>query len=132
MKRIFMALALCVAVSCTNKSEVAQNGAQSFLDAFLANDFNTAAACCTEGFQEEFNAATESYRNLDGPIKALLQEECSRYKAEITSVRRVNESDTFLVNYNIVHIAADSLQMKKGAINSTLVVVEGKVDKINR
>lgn len=127
-----MTLALCAAVSCTSKTDRAREGAQNFLDAFLANDFNAAAACCTEGFQGDFNATTESYRNLDGQIKAFLQEECSRYRAEIASVERVNESDTFLVNYNIVYISPDSLQMKKGTINSTLTVVDGKVDKINR
>lgn len=130
MKKILMALALCTAVSCTSKSDRAQQGAQNFLDAFLANDYNAAADCCTDGFQVDFNSVTESFKNLDEPIRAILSAECAGYKAEISSVERVAKSDTFIVNYSIVPVVLDSTKMKKGTINSTLVVVDGKVDKL--
>lgn len=133
MKKIFLALALCAAVSCSNKANQAQECAQNFLDAFLANDFETAVESCSENFRPGFSATIDNFRNLDESIKEIIRSECAKYRAEITSVERINESDTFQVAYTIVKVQPDTLsKIKEGAINSTLMVVGGKVEQLNR
>ena len=132
MKKLLLAVAVTLAVGCTDKANQAQESAQQFLDAFLANEYDTAAKLCTEDFKEEFVKATEDYRNLSDDIKAIITQQCSSYKAVVTSVGRVNSSDTFVVNYNIVKPAADSAAFEKGIISSSLKVVEGKVQQLNK
>ena len=87
---------------------------------------------CSEDFKEEFAKATEDYRNLRDDIKSIITQQCSSYRAVVTSVERVNSSDTFVVNYNIVKPAADSTAFEKGIISSSLKVVEGKVQQLNK
>ncbi len=132
MKKLLLVVAVTLAVGCANKTNQAQECAQQFLDAFLANEYDAAAKMCSDDFQVNFAKATEDYRNLSDDIKTLLVEQCSSYKAVITSVERVNSSDTFVVNYNIVKPAVDSAAFEKGIISSSLKVVDGKVHQLNK
>lgn len=76
----------------------------------------------------------EDFSKLDDSVKILLKEQCSQLKAEVVSVERVNESDTFSVNYNIVRVCPDSsgVAAEQGLITSTLKVVDGKVASLNK
>ena len=132
MKKLLLVVAITLAMGCSNKEEQAQVCAQQFLDAFLANEYDSAAKLCTDDFKDEFTRATEDYRNLSDDIKALLVEQCNSYKAVVTSVERINSSDTFVVNYNIVKPAADSAAFEKGIISSSLKIVDGKVQQLNK
>ena len=132
MKKLLLVVAAALAVGCTNKTNQAQECAQQFLDAFLANEYDAAAKLCSDDFQVDFAKATEDYRNMSEDIKALLVEQCNSYKAVITSVERINSSDTFVVNYNIVKPAADSSAFEKGLISSSLKIVEGKVQQLDK
>lgn len=132
MKKLLLAVAVTLAVGCTDKTNQAQESAQQFLDAFLANDYDAAAKLCSEDFKVDFAKATEDFRNLGDDIKAIVAQQCSSYKAVVTSVERVNSSDTFVVNYNIVKPAVDSTAFEKGIISSSLKIVEGKVQQLNK
>ena len=134
MKRLLTIVAVCLLASCTGKADKAQSCAQGFLDAFLSNDFNSAASYCTDDFNIDFNQAMEDFSKLDDSVKILLKEQCSQLKAEVVSVERVNESDTFSVNYNIVSVCPDSsgVAAEQGLITSTLKVVDGKVASLNK
>ena len=132
MKKLLLVVAVTLAVGCTNKANQAQECAQQFLDAFLANEYDAAAKLCSEDFQVDFIKATDDYRNLSDDVKQLLVEQCSSYKAVVTSVERINSSDTFVVNYNIVKPAVDSAAFEKGIISSSLKIVEGKVQQLNK
>ena len=63
----------------------------------------------------------------------MIQEQCSKLKANVNSVQRINESDTFIVCYNIVRSCADSTGAGscQELIDSKLVVVDGKVVSLN-
>ena len=132
MKKLLLVVAVTLAVGCTNKANQAQECAQQFLDAFLANEYDAAAKLCSEDFQVDVIKATDDYRNLSDDVKQLLVEQCSSYKAVVTSVERINSSDTFVVNYNIVKPAVDSAAFEKGIISSSLKIVEGKVQQLNK
>ena len=129
MKKIFLALAVCLAAGCTSKEEIAQAGAQNFLDAFLANDYEKAAGFCTDDFKVNFDRVTEDFRNLDTNVRALLVSECSQYTAKVVAAQNLNGSDTFKVGYKIIKAQAswDSID---NFITNTLTVVEGKVSRL--
>jgi hypothetical protein len=130
MKKLLSVLAVCILCGCANKTQQAQDCAQGFLDAFLANDFNAAAAFCSEDFNVDFSKAMADFDKLDTSVKTMLVEQCSKLKANISSTRRVNESDTFIVSYTIVNCAADS--SAKELVLSELKVVDGKVVSLNK
>ena len=134
MKKLLLLLAVCVLSGCANKAQQAQDSAQGFLDAFLANDFNAAAAFCSDDFKVEFGKAMEDFEKLDDSVKAMVMEQCSQLEMKIRSVERVNESDTFIVSYNIVKCAADSAgaEALQELVSSELKVVGGKVVSLNR
>ncbi len=133
MKKLFLAVAVILAVGCTNKANQAQECAQQFLDAFLANEYETAAKYCAPDFQVDFNRAMEDFNKLSDDIKVMIAQQCGNLEAVVTSVERVNSSDTFVVNYNIVKPAADSTNaIEKGVISSSLRVVGGKVQQLNK
>lgn len=132
MKKTLVALALCLMVAgCTNKEKQAQDCAGNFLDAFLSNDYDAAAECCSEDFREEFLKTTSGFKDLDSNIRALLISECSKFKAEIVAAKRIEDSDTVVVDYRIVR-DKDSLAFQKGAINGSLVVLDGKVKRLGK
>lgn len=133
MKKLLLVIAATLAIGCSNKTNQAQECAQQFLDAFLANEYDVAAKYCEPEFEKEFSKALDDYRNLSDEIKNMVVTQCSRLKAVVTSVERVNSSDTFVVNYNIVRTAADTTAaFEEGVITSTLRVVDGKVQKLNK
>lgn len=133
MKKLLLGIAVTFAVGCTNKTNQAQDCAQQFLDAFLANEYEIAAKHCSPEFEQEFSKAVDDYRNLSDDIKNMVVTQCSKLKAVVTSVERVNSSDTFVVNYNIIKAAADSAAVfEEGVITSTLRIVDGKVQKLNK
>lgn len=125
-------MAICVLAGCANKVDKAQNCAQGFLDAFLSNNFNASAAFCSDDFNVDFNQAMEDFDKLDDSIKILLKEQCTQLRAKVISVERVNESDTFNVNYNIVRPCPDSAGVEQKLVTSTLKVVDGKVVSLNK
>lgn len=132
MKKIFLVLVVVMAFGCTSKSDMAQQSAQNFLDAFLANDYSGAAGYCSEDFQADFQKIIEDFQNLDEPTRNILKEQCSLYKAQIEGVERVNESDTFKVNYKIVHISPDNSSFEQEvAAQNTLRILDGKVIMLN-
>ena len=124
MKKFLFVLAVCVLGGCVNKAQQAQETAQGFLDAFLANDFKAAAAFCSDDFSVDFGKAIEDFEKLDSPVKEMVVEQCSKLKADISSTTRVNESDTFVVRYSIVN--------SKELISSGLKVVDGKIVSLNK
>ena len=126
MKKTLFALAICILAGCTNKEKLAMEGAGNFLDAFLANDYNRAAECCTDGLKPEMIKAFEGFQQLDSNVRVLLVSECSQYKVEIGAVEKINDSDTFQVNYRIVKVEAEP-QADDTFISSSLKVVDGKV-----
>ncbi len=126
MRKIFFALAICTLAGCTNKEKLAMEGAGNFLDAFLANDYNRAAECCTDEFRPEILKELESFRQLDSNVKALMVSECSQYKAEIDAVENIDDSDTFKVNYRIIKAVAEP-QANGAFISGSLKVVDGKI-----
>lgn len=130
MKKILFVLAICLAAGCTSKEKQAQAGAQNFLDAFLANDYNKAAEFCTDDFKIDFDKVLEDFKDLDTNVRALLISECSQYKAEIGAAQSINGTDTFSVNYKIVPVAADENAADKGFLSSSLKVVDGKVYRL--
>lgn len=131
MKKILFVLAACLAAGCTNVEKQAQDSASGFLDAFLANDYEKAAECCSEGLKEQLRTATGSFSSLDSNIKELLVKECSKYRQEIVSATRAGKSDTVVVEYRIARMA-DSLQFQKGAIEGTLYVMDGKIIRLGK
>lgn len=133
MKKLFIVLAVCILSGCTNKTQQAQDCAQGFLDAFIANDFNGAAVFCSDDFNVDFNRAMEDFNKLEDSVKIMIQEQCSKLKANVNSVQRINESDTFIVCYNIVRSCADSTGAGscQELLDSKLVVVDGKVVSLN-
>ena len=134
MKKLLLAVAVTLAAgSCTGKADKVQECAQHFLDAFLANEYDQAAKYCTQEFEVEFSKAVEDYRNLSDDIRSMIVAQCSNLKAVITSVERVNSSDTFVVNYNIIKAAADTAAAyEEGVITSALKIVDGKVQQLNK
>ena len=63
----------------------------------------------------------------------MLQEQCSQLSYEITAVQRVNKSDTFIVGYNIQRTEPDTAAFRQQElVVSTLRIVDGKVDALNR
>lgn len=133
MKRVFSILALCILAGCADKAGQAQGCADKFLDSYLKNDFEGAAQQCSDGFRQEFNKTIEDFRNLSPQVKEMLQEQCSKLEYGITSVQRVNKSDTFIVEYNIQVAEPDSTAFRQQElVSSTLRVVGGKVDALNR
>lgn len=133
MKKLLLVIAVTLAVGCTNKTNQAQECAQHFLDSFLANEYDSAVKYCAPEFEEEFLKAVDDYRNLSEEIKNMVVTQCSKLKAVVTSVERVNSSDTFIVNYNIIKAVADSTAIfEEGVITSSLRVVDGKVQKLNK
>lgn len=129
MKKIFLALAVYMAVGCTSKEEIAQIGAQNFLDAYLANDYEKAAGFCTDEFKLEFEQVIADFRTLDTNIRALLVTECSKYAAKVVAAECINGSDTFKVGYKIVKSqpTGDSID---NCFTNTLTVIEGKVNRL--
>ena len=71
---------------------------------------------------------------MDDSVKNMLKEQCSQLQAIISSVQRVNESDTFIVSYNIVKCVADSTGdvAEQEFIVSELKLVDGKVVSLNK
>lgn len=134
MKKLLIGLAVCILAGCANKTQQAQESAQGFLDAFLTNDFEKAALFCSEEFNDDFSQATEDFNKLDDSVKNMLKEQCSQLQAIISSVQRVNESDTFIVSYNIVKCVADSTGdvAEQEFIVSELKLVDGKVVSLNK
>ncbi len=133
MKKLLLVIAVTLAVGCTNKTNQAQECAQQFLDSFLANEYDSAVMYCAPEFEEEFLKAVDDYRNLSEEIKNMVVTQCSKLKAVVTSVERVNSSDTFIVNYNIIKAVADSTAIfEEGVITSSLRIVDGKVQKLNK
>lgn len=134
MRIILIGLAILLSAGCASKAEKAQDCAQNFLNAFLSNDLNAAASFCEEDLNKDLKRATDDFDKLDDDVKSLLKEQCSQLHAEIVSVERVNESDTFLVNYNIVRACPDNdgAEGNNEMINSSLKVVGGKVAFLNR
>lgn len=127
MKKTLAIVALCLAAAgCANREKQAQACAQEFLGSFLSNDYNAAAECCTGSFREEFVSSTASFRDLDSNVRALLVNECGKFRAEVLSAQRKEDTDTVIVDYRIVR-KADSLAFERGAISGTLVVVDGKI-----
>ena len=127
MKKILFILAVCLLAGCTGNEKQAQQCAQQFLDAFLANDYDKAAEFCTNDFQIDFEKVVANFRTLDTNVRALLVSECSQYKAEILSAQSINGTDTFKVDYRIVKAQADTASANNGFIESSLKVVDGKV-----
>lgn len=127
MKKILFILAVCLLAGCTGNEKQAHQGAQQFLDAFLANDYDKAAEFCTNDFQIDFEKVVANFRTLDTNVRALLVSECSQYKAEILSAQSINGTDTFKVDYRIVKAQADTASANNGFIESSLKVVDGKV-----
>ena len=82
----------------------------------------------------DFGKAMEDFEKLDDSVKVMLKEQCSQLEMKISSVERVNESDTFIVSYNIVKCAADSTgaEALQELVSSELKVVDGKVVSLNR
>ena len=133
MKKVFSILTLCLLAGCADKAGEAQECAGRFLDAYLKNDFEGAVQQCSEKFGEDFGRTVEDFRNLPQNIKEMLQEQCSQLKYEILSVQRVNKSDTFVVEYNILKSEPDTAAFRQQElVSSTLMVVGGKVDALNR
>ncbi len=134
MKKVLVIVAICALVGCTSKASKSEDCAQGFLKAFLANDFSGAVAFCSDEFKVEFGRAMEDFTKLDESVKFLLEEQCSKLEANIKGVERLNESDTFIVRYNIVKNIPDSstVAQSKELFASELKVVEGKVVALNR
>ena len=133
MKKAFSILALCLLAGCANKADQAQNCAGKFLGAFLGNDFDGATQLCSESFKPEFGKTMDNFRNLNSQVKEMIQEQCSQLKYEITSVQRVNKSDTFMVEYNIRRVEPDTAAFRQQElVTGTLRVVGGKIDALNR
>lgn len=127
-------LAILAITGCTNRAKQAQECAQGFLNAYLENDFNAAASFCTPEFSVEFEKAMADFSNLEVQMQQMLKEQCAQLKANVLSVERVNESDTFTVNYTIVKAFPDSTSnhAAQWQINSTLKVIDGKVLQLNK
>lgn len=118
MRKILFILAICSLAGCTNKEERAVESAGVFLDAFLANDYQKAAGCCSDTLKVEVDKAFERFRQLDTNIRALLVNECQQYRTEIGAAERIGDSDTIKVNYKII---------KDSSISGYLKVLEGKI-----
>ncbi len=133
MKRVFSILAMCLLAGCAGKADRAQGCAGKFLDAFLKNDFEVATQLCSDGFRPEFSRTIEDFRNLPQQVKEMVQQQCSALEYEILSVERVNKSDTFMVEYNIIRLETDTSAFRQQElVVSVLRVVDGKVDALNR
>lgn len=132
MRKTMLALALFLAAAgCTNKEKQAEACAGVFLDSFLSNDYDAAAECCADGFKEEFLKTTAGFKDLDSNVRALLISECSKFKAEIVSAQKKDDSDTVVVDYRILR-QKDSVTFEKGAIGGTLIVVDGKINRLGK
>ena len=133
MKKVLFILALCVMAGCSNKANKAQKAAEEFLDAFLQNDYKTATQLCSEQFGQEFEKSITDFENLNNPIKEMIKEHCAQLKYEIISVERINKSDTFNVNYNILKSLPDSSSLSdKQMFSSTLKVMGGEIIQLNK
>ena len=133
MKKVFSILALCLLAGCANKADQAQSCADKFLEAFLGNDFDAATQLCSEDFKPEFGKTISNFRNLNGQVRQMLQEQCAQLSYEITAVQRVNKSDTFIVGYNIQRVEQDTAAFRQQElVVSTLRIVDGKVDALNK
>jgi hypothetical protein len=133
MKKVFSVLALALLAGCAGKADKAQGCAGKFLDAFLKNDFEGATQLCSESFRPEFSRTIEDFRNLPEQVSEMVQEQCSALEYEILSVARINKSDTFIVEYNIVRAKPDTAAFRQQElVGSVLRIVDGKVDALNR
>ena len=130
MKKILAILAAGLLVGCTDVEKQAADNAQNFLDAFLAIDYEKAAQMCTDDFRNDFNRVIKDFKELDTNVKALLLNECQQYRASISSVGRVNKSDTFVVEYKIVKAVPDSLSVQTNSINGTLTIAGEKISSL--
>ena len=125
MKKVLFVFALCVLAGCASKTDKAQKAAEEFLGAFLQNDYKTATQLCSDEFQQEFGKTIGDFENLQEPVKQMIKEHCSQLKYEISSVERINKSDTFNVNYNIIKALPDSSSASQQIFATTLQVVNG-------
>lgn len=133
MKKVLFIFAMCVLAGCANKADKAQNTAEEFLDAFLQNDYKRATQLCSSEFQQVFGETIKDFENLQDPVKEMIKEHCAQLKYEITSVERVNKSDTFNVNYDIVKALPDSSSLTSFQVfSSTMQIVKGEVAKLNK
>lgn len=133
MKKVLFIFAMCVLAGCSNKANKAQKAAEEFLDAFLQNDYKRATGLCSVQFQQEFGKSITDFESLNDPVKEMIKEQCAQLKYEITSVERINKSDTFNVNYNILKALPDSSSLSdKHMFSSTLKVVNGEIIQLNK
>ena len=133
MRKGLFILAMCVLAGCANKADKAQKAASEFLDAFIANDFQSATHMCSDNFREEFGKTVSDFENLPDQVKQMLKEQCAQVKYEIVSVERIEKSDTFVVNYNIARVQEDTSSFKQQPLaSSTMKIVGGKVDRLNK
>lgn len=133
MKKVFSILAVCLLAGCADKAGQAQECAEKFLAAFLKNDFEGATQMCSDGFGKEFSRTVEDFRKLPQQEKEMVQEQCSALEYEISSVQRINKSDTFIVEYNIKWVEPDTSAFRQQElVESALRIVDGKIDALGR
>lgn len=133
MKKVLFIFAMCVLAGCANKADNAQKAAEEFLGAFLQNDFKKASQLCSDEFQQEFGRTIKDFENLDNSVKQMITDYCAQLKYEITLVERINKSDTFNVQYNIVKALPDSSSIPSQQMFSTsMQIVKDKIAKLNK
>ena len=133
MKKVLFIFAMCVLAGCANKDDNAQKAAEEFLGAFLQNDFKKASQLCSDEFQQEFGRTIKDFENLDNSAKQMITDYCAQLKYEITLVERINKSDTFNVQYNIVKALPDSSSIPSQQMFSTsMQIVKDKIAKLNK
>jgi hypothetical protein len=130
MRKLSFILALVIAFSCTNKTEIAKESATNFLNAYINYNYDEAAKFCTPDLCEKIKKSIDDYNNLDESVKNFIAQECSNLTPKITSAEQVGKSDTIIVNYQLVKALNDSTTTPQ--ITSTLKIANGKIFQLNK
>lgn len=112
-------------LSCNKKESEIKQTTQSFLDAYLKADFDSAAIFCTpELISETIDSLKIPLQQLDSASREILDKKLDSISAEIVSVDGKHKKDSIKVTYKVIG------GVEKEILNSLVVVKAGETWKI--
>lgn len=124
-KALMIILIALSTLSCNKKESEIKQTTQSFLDAYLKADFDSAAIFCTpELISETIDSLKIPLQQLDSASREILDKKLDSISAEIVSVDGKHKKDSIKVTYKVIG------GVEKEILNSLVVVKAGETWKI--
>lgn len=124
-KALMIILIALSTLSCNKKESEIKQTTQSFLDAYLKADFDSAAIFCTpELISETIDSLKIPLQQLDSASREILDKKLDSISAEIVSVEGKHKKDSIKVTYKVIG------GVEKEILNSLVVVKAGETWKI--